>query len=166
MTEAANRGEGRQVFGFETDFAGTLHCIPMIVRFKLDQCGVKLHLRHWKAFSQEERERLITGQCRSAEEVDAYGEALRGLIEMRSGDIASSVAIEDDPQWAGTQSVPEDVKRLAVERGAPPPTREAWAALTPLQRFTLVKLTRPGHDNDNFIPAMQEFGLVPPDAHP
>lgn len=29
-----------------------------------------------------------------------------------------------------------------------------------LQRFALYKLTRPGHDNDNFLPAMREFGLV------
>jgi hypothetical protein len=28
------------------------------------------------------------------------------------------------------------------------------------QRFALFKLTRPNHDNDNFIPAMREFGLL------
>ena len=27
------------IFQFETDFAGTLHCIPMCVRFKLTRAG-------------------------------------------------------------------------------------------------------------------------------
>jgi hypothetical protein len=33
--------------------------------------------------------------------------------------------------------------------------------LTPLQRFALFKLTRPGHSNENFIPAMWEFSILP-----
>ena len=33
-------------------------------------------------------------------------------------------------------------------------------ALSPLQRFTLVKLSRAKHDNVNFVPAMREFGLL------
>ena len=38
---------------------------------------------------------------------------------------------------------------------------EQWAALAPLQRFALYKLTRPGHKNENFLPAMREFTLLP-----
>jgi hypothetical protein len=41
-----------------------------------------------------------------------------------------------------------------------PPSRSQWAALTPLQRFALIKLTRDNHDNVNFAPAMREFGLA------
>ncbi|MGB0562374.1 MAG: nitrate reductase associated protein, partial [Spirulinaceae cyanobacterium] len=35
-----------------------------------------------------------------------------------------------------------------------------WQALRPDQRFALIKLSRPGHENRNFLPAMQEFGLA------
>ena len=35
-----------------------------------------------------------------------------------------------------------------------------WNALTPLQRFTLLKLSRDSHDNINFVPALVEFGLA------
>jgi hypothetical protein len=31
--------------------------------------------------------------------------------------------------------------------------------LTPLQRFALIKLTRSQHENNNFLPALIEFGL-------
>jgi hypothetical protein len=44
--------------------------------------------------------------------------------------------------------------------GRKPPLVDQWRALSSLKRFTLYKLTRPNHDNDNFIPAMQEFGLT------
>jgi hypothetical protein len=35
-----------------------------------------------------------------------------------------------------------------------------WNELAPLQRFALVKLTRGGHENANFLPALREFGMA------
>ena len=35
-----------------------------------------------------------------------------------------------------------------------------WKYLTDLQRFALLKLCRPGHENKNFPKAMKEFNLV------
>ncbi|WP_347881158.1 hypothetical protein [Agrobacterium sp. GD03992] len=32
--------------------------------------------------------------------------------------------------------------------------------MTDLQWFMSLKLTRPGHDNENFVPAMLEFGIL------
>jgi hypothetical protein len=37
---------------------------------------------------------------------------------------------------------------------------EQWASLLPLQRFALIKLSRSNHENHNFVPALQEFGLL------
>ena len=36
---------------------------------------------------------------------------------------------------------------------------EQWSALNPLQRFALIKLSRPSHENRNFLPALKEFNL-------
>jgi len=36
---------------------------------------------------------------------------------------------------------------------------EQWRELSILQRFALIKLCRPGHENKNFPIAMKEFGL-------
>ena len=39
-------------------------------------------------------------------------------------------------------------------------TLDQWAALTPEQRFALIKLSRSDHENENFLPAIKEFHLV------
>jgi hypothetical protein len=40
-------------------------------------------------------------------------------------------------------------------------TIEAWKDLSILQRFALIKLSRPSHENKNFLSALAEFNLVP-----
>ncbi len=151
--------DGLTIFNFEKDFEGTLRCIPMVVRFKLDHCGVKLTLRQWSRFSTPERRELVEAACASPGEIGAYGARLRQLIEARAGEPAQAVALDPAPAWRQADEVPDRVDRLARERGVVPPTQERWARLTPLQRFALLKLTRDGHDNDNFVPALQEFGV-------
>ncbi len=39
-------------------------------------------------------------------------------------------------------------------------TLAQWASLAPLQRFVLIKLSRPSHENRNFSIAFQEFHLL------
>ena len=149
------------IFEFERDFAGSLRCIPMIVRFKLDQCGIKLTLRQWAKFNREERGQLVNAPCDTAEAVAHYRKYLAGLIESRAKDPVQFVAAEANPAWSDTSRVPARVLGWIAGLGANPPSASQWAELTDLQRFALFKLTRPGHDNENFLPAMQEFGLKP-----
>ncbi|MEO6674638.1 MAG: nitrate reductase associated protein, partial [Ginsengibacter sp.] len=43
-------------FKFEEDFVEEgVRCIPMVVRFKLDACGIKLKLSEWSTLIFEER---------------------------------------------------------------------------------------------------------------
>jgi len=56
--------------------------------------------------------------------------------------------------------VPEQVANALVGCGLATPGDTTWQQLTSLQRFTLVKLTRPGHKNANLLAALQEFGLT------
>lgn len=151
-----------QIFAFEHDFAGTLHCIPMIVRFKLDLCGVKLSLRQWNRFERREREQLIFRPCDAAHQIAAYRAYLVMLISVRAGEQAVDLPVEVDPEWEACANVPGLVKAKAASLGLPAPAQPSWAALTPLQRFTLLKLSRGGHDNENFTPALREFGLLNP----
>src|SRR5262245_45116068 len=147
------------VFEFERDFAGTLRCIPMAVRFKLDHCGVKLSLGQWSRFTRVERAELLERTCDAAT-VLAYRAYVVDLIETRSGEPAKLLAMDTDPSWSDPHRVPDSVRDQAESRSVAAPTPAQWAGLTPLQRFTLVKLTREGHDNANFIPAMREFALL------
>ncbi|PSB09432.1 nitrate reductase associated protein, partial [Pleurocapsa sp. CCALA 161] len=67
-------------FQFEADFVHTLQCIPMLVRMKLDNCGVKLKLFHWNQFSQAERETLVNLPCNTSSECQTYRQWLQNLI--------------------------------------------------------------------------------------
>jgi hypothetical protein len=51
------------------------------------------------------------------------------------------------------------VLAFAAARDARPPTDDQWRALTTLERYALVKLTRDRHENANFGPALREFGV-------
>jgi hypothetical protein len=150
------------IFDFELDFAGTLRCIPMVVRFKLDQCGVKLSLRQWSRFDHQERRQLVSQACSTEVEVQAYRTCLVALIETRVGEAAVNIAVDAHPDWSDTRLAPARLRDYAIALGLTPPSVVQWASLSPLQRFALYKLTRPGHDNDNFEPAMREFGLAGP----
>jgi len=148
------------VFAFETDFAGTLVCIPMSVRMKLDQVGIKLSLKQWNRMPEEARRELIDRSCTEAAATADYRGFLIGLIEKFTASAAEQLPPEPAPAWADATEVPERITRWAQAVGVPGPSPGQWAALTPLQRFTLFKLTRPGHSNENFVPAMREFRLL------
>lgn len=145
-------------FQFEADFVESLRCIPMQVRYKLDTCGVKLKLQHWHQFATSDRERLVTHPCSTPQEIVNYREMLQALVVQYTGSPAKDLAIDPEPPWLQADRVPADVQAQAeqVDVAIAP---AQWAALSPLKRFALGKLSRPGHENRNFLPALREFGL-------
>lgn len=150
-----------EIFAFELDFGGTLRCIPMSVRLKLDQAGIKLSLKQWNKLPPEERRQLVEKPCDELPQIESYKRYLIALIEKFTMASVELMPLDGSPPWADPAVVPERVCEWARSLGVAPPSREQWAALTPLQRFALFKLTRPGHSNSNFIPAMREFSLLP-----
>jgi hypothetical protein len=148
------------IFAFELDFAGTLHCIPMSVRLKLDQVGIKLSLKQWNRLPEAERQALIDRPCADSLQTVAYRECLRAAIEAHTRSAIEYTSLEDSPPWADASAVPQRVVDWAQSLSVAPPSAAQWAALSPLQRFALFKLTRPGHSNENFLPAMREFSLL------
>jgi hypothetical protein len=63
--------------------------------------------------------------------------------------------------WSNTSLVPVTVGKQLQALGLPALAQEKWAALTDLQRFALLKLTREGHENKKLPLALKEFGLLP-----
>jgi hypothetical protein len=145
-------------FDFEADFVQSLRCIPMQVRYQLDTCGIKLKLQQWFSFSVAERQQLTALPCTTAPEIADYRTYLQNLILTHSGEPASELAIDPDPAWREPNQIPESVLAQARQVGATVALPQ-WQALTPLQRFALIKLSRPSHENNNFAPALREFGL-------
>lgn len=144
---------------FEADFVESLRCIPMQVRLKLDTCGVKLKLAHWHQFNHPQRQMLVELPCQSSAEVQAYRDRLHHLVLEHTGSLPKDLPIDPEPAWLRETMLPLEVKEKAQEVGAKL-TLGQWQALTPLQRFALIKLSRPGHENRNFLPAIKEFKLI------
>ncbi len=145
-------------FRFEADFVDSLRCIPMIVRFKLDTCGVKLKLVEWNRFTQADCQHLVDLGCTDSTEITSYREYVSGLIFQHTGNQASLLTIDPQPPWLDERAIPPTVENKATEHQVNIDLSQ-WGNLTPLQRFALVKLTRSSHENNNFLPAVKEFGL-------
>ncbi|WP_159468129.1 nitrate reductase associated protein [Dyadobacter sp. 3J3] len=146
-------------FDFENDFVESLRCIPMIVRYKLDSCGIKLKLPEWVKISGEEKTQLAYLPCYLDSEIDCYAEFVKKLVWKYASHEASLLASVEDC-WNNLHEVPEEVQAKAVEWNCPALKQKQWIELEILQRFALVKLSRSGHEGKNFPSAMQEFGLM------
>lgn len=146
-------------FQFETDFIDSLNCIPMVVRMKLDTCGIKLKLTHWHQFSQEQRLNLVNMPCSRDSESLEYKEFLQNLVEAHTGSLPGELDVSSNPPWLDKDRIPEQVKQKAMGFDANISLQQ-WSNLTPLQRFALIKLSRASHENKNFLPALKEFNLL------
>lgn len=146
-------------FNFEADFVDSLRCIPMVVRLKLDTCGVKLKLAEWNHLTQVECQKLVGLPCEDPAEVLAYREYISQLILQHTGHEASLLPVETNPAWLNDRVIPVLIQDRAREAQLEI-TLAQWAGLTPIQRFALIKLTRSQHENNNFFPALREFGLL------
>jgi hypothetical protein len=144
---------------FETDFIESLRCIPMIVRMKLDTCGVKLKLDHWHKLSQSEREKLVEMPCENAVEAEQYRQWLQDLVTTKIGNPAKELTLAPNPPWLNKEAIPPALIDKAAELQIAI-TPQQWSDLSNLQRFALIKLSRPSHENLNFIPALKEFGII------
>jgi len=149
-----------QYFKFEEDFVeDNVRCIPMIVRFKLDACGIKLKLTEWSKMSTEQRIQLADLPCESAVEVAAYGEYLRQLIKSITRQDATDLKVDHNPGWAQLSDIPEILIEKAKELNLSLSLAQ-WKNLSTLQRFALMKLSAASHESKNFTKALREFNLA------
>jgi hypothetical protein len=147
-----------RLFGFESDFVDSLRCIPMAVRYRLDLAGVKLKLNEWSKLDTPNRLALVDKSCGTPQEIAAYRDALSVLVAKACGQAPSLLPGPVDMEW-DSPTVPAQVREKAASTGIALDDT-SWKALSVLQRFALVKLSRPGHENLNFLPAAREFGLA------
>jgi hypothetical protein len=145
------------LFAFEGDFQTDLRCIPMVVRHRLDEVGIKLSLKEWVKLGPEARAAVL-----AKVHDEGFDAAVRGLVTQRMGAPPADFAVDPAPAWADRGRVPDEVTAKASAEGLAISAQQ-WAALAPLQRFALYKLSRSSHKNENFGPACREFGVL--DVH-
>lgn len=147
-------------FNFEEDFVeDNVRCIPMIVRFKLDACGIKLKLREWSMFTAQQRTLLADLPCESTLEINSYREYLKQLVKSVTNENATDLKVDHNPQWAQLGEVPAILKERLKELNLSLSLTQ-WKALSTLERFALFKLSNSSHENKNFPKAMREFNLA------
>lgn len=147
-------------FKFEEDFIEEgLRCIPMMVRFKLDACGIKLKLSEWSKFSIKERDMLCEMKYGKPEDLQFYRSYLQQLVYCYTGKEATELIIDTDPDWSHTNEIPFLLKQELTKYGWKISLIQ-WKSLSILKRFVLIKLSKPGHENKNFPKAVKEFELV------
>lgn len=160
MTSIFKNTKDIEYFNFEEDFVEkNIRCIPMIVRFKMDAAGIKLKLAEWSLFSEEERIALAVMPCSTGDKVRLYHNYLCGLIEKYTGNEGTMLTIDKNPEWNELNKIPFLLEEKAKEFNWQINVN-SWSRLTTLQRYALLKLCRPGHENKNFLKAMKEFKLV------
>lgn len=146
-----------QLFAFEDDFGDRLACLPMAVRYKLDTAGIKLHLKEWVGLPEDERRELLAWRCNTADDVRTFAARLTSVIEARTGRAPDRFAPSERPEWLDEEHVPDAVAwaaALGVKLSS-----AHWKRLTPLQRFALIKLSRPKHDAKKLRHALESSVL-------
>lgn len=151
------------LFQFEQDKYYALRRVPMAMRIKLDLCGIKLSLRDWIKFSRSDREALAAMPYESEAQLAAFRAQVEKLVAEIAGDSTTTDPCTRPALWETIGTIPATVCRQIAALGVPAPTQEQWAALTGLQRYALIKLTREGGKNEKLPAALQEFGLMPAD---
>ena len=166
MTEQVNRteesliSENQFYFQFEEDFIElNIRCIPMIVRFKLDACGIKLQLKEWSKFSVDERIELCKRRVNNKLELQLYKIHLQKLVFAYTGKKATELFIDEHPEWEILDKIPSIIDQ-ELSKYSYTISLNQWRSLGELERFALIKLSRPGHENKNFPKAVKEFCLV------
>ncbi|MGY4386177.1 hypothetical protein ACVWYN_003227 [Pedobacter sp. UYP24] len=152
--------KGIEYFKFEEDFIEeNVRCIPMIVRFKMDIAGIKLKLAEWSRFYCDERIELALLPIATKVQILNYREYLQNLIAGHTGKPGTELKVESHPDWANLIRIPQTLREKSAELNIRINLAQ-WQSLTNIQRFALLKLCRPGHENKNFPVAVAEFGLI------
>ena len=149
-----------EYFDFERDFMeDNIRCIPMIVRFKLDACGIKLKLKEWSKMDQAERESLAVLPIAGDKDLSIYRNYVEQAIMRNTGEIPTLLpSNQQNLLWSDTTQIPRAVVDRLTELNQAI-TIEQWQSLGVLKRYALLKLSKPGHENRNFPRALKEFGL-------
>lgn len=131
--------------------------MPMVVRWKLDQCGVKIGLRTWCRLAFDQKAELVERPCGSERQRAQYRRYVCRIAA------AGEVEFFQPEYAAGPHADAETFLRVAAYLQSQLDlrlARELWNPLTELQKFTLAKLTRAGHENAFLQQALLETGLI------
>jgi hypothetical protein len=102
---------------------------------------------------------LVQQPTQTSTEINAYRQLVYRLAKEYSDLPLKDLPIDLNPPWINDLVIPETVQQKASETGIEI-DQSQWKRLTLLQRFALIQLSRPSHENKNFLSALREFNLL------
>ena len=113
-------------YDYEAEFYPALSRLPLDLRRKLDVTGIKISLKHWLAYSMEERAVLCHLPCDSDDEKEVFQRYLDFLSGKYLGQPAERTAVVSESSGA-TRRCPKP-SSSAVSRCASPSRSKNGAA--------------------------------------
>ena len=143
-------------YRFESEIYPTLSRIPLHVRMKLDLTGSKISLKHWLAFSMEERAALCHLPVETEEEKTTFVSYLDFLLRRYLGEKAVLIPPVKDPPWENPNRIPDSVRAMSEQAGKVVTSQE-WRQWNSCQRYALFKLSITKNEPELFFQALMEF---------
>ena len=143
-------------FAYESEFYPTLSRLPMHVRMKLDQTGIKISLSDWRSFSFEERTVLCHLPAETDDERQAFVNYLGFLSQKYGGTPAVLTEALSPAIWDNPDRISQPVVERSGEKGQPV-TPQEWARLKSHQRYALYKTAISKSDPDQFLAVLAEI---------
>lgn len=143
-------------FKFEHDIYETLDLVPMAVRRKLDQIGIKVGLEQWRMLGRGERLAICHLPVNLEEECEALRVFVQEAVKRVTGAEpkilpAAERAIADPPAEPPALLI-EHAQAAGFTLDA-----DAWSKLDADARYALVKMGARKSVSPNFAQALQEF---------
>jgi hypothetical protein len=143
-------------FKFEDEVHQSLSCVPMAVRRKLDQAGVKISLEQWQTLRRGERLAICHLPTGSDEERATLRFFVEEAVQERCGSATKPVSDElrraAEPPAAPPKELVASAKAEGVELSQP-----AWDRLDADERYALIKLGGGDKHSHNFGAALHEL---------
>ena len=133
-------------YSFESPDATSLALIPLTIRYRLDQCAIKLHLQQWQQFTLPEREALLRSPFGCSADSKAWLVQLTAVVQLRCHCAPDQLIDTATPPWLQTDRWPDDVVNRCTQMALPLPPLQSWQQLAPPLRHALCKIARSRHD--------------------
>ena len=159
-----NGARAKDFYDFESIEATSLVLIPLSIRYRLDYCAVKLHLRQWQQFTLAERTQLLELAFDSIADSQAWALKLTTIVQLRCDCAPDRVIDAAEPAWLQMDRWPAEVVDRCLQLAIPLPGLRAWQQLAAPHRHAICKIARSRHDYVHLPAALREI-LPVDDTH-
>ena len=152
-----NNTETLLFYACESAEATSLTLIPLSIRYRLDCCAIKLHLRQWQQFTLAERECLLRLPFTSADDIRAWAAQLTAVAQQRCNCLPDQLTDTGEAAWLQLAQWPADVVERCRQLDLPLPALRFWQQLAPPHRHALFKIAHSHHDFLQLPAALREI---------